>query len=389
MKLSTLAQSIKPSPTLALSAKATAMRAQGLDVISLTAGELDLEPPAVVGSAAREIIGKGKILYTAASGIPALRKAVAEKYGKRHSIELAEKNVVITSGAKQAVANALLALINPGDEVIIPAPYWVSYPDMATLAYGKRVIIETIPENNFKITIPQLKQAITSKAKALIINSPSNPTGAIYTKEEFEKILDVLKGTDVTIVSDEIYDMLVLDGKFTSFLDFGKSIFDRAVIINGVSKAYAMTGWRIGWAIGNEEIIGAMGRMQGHQTSNACTVSQHAALAALKEGDDFAANLAPLMRKRRDSAMKLLNTVPGFRPIKPDGAFYIFCDVRGVLGRQFATSSAFAEFLLQKALVATVPGEDFGAPGFLRLSIATSEELFAKAVQRIIDVLKQ
>ncbi len=390
MKLSSLAMSINPSPTLALSALAASMKAQGKDIISLSAGELDIAPAELINNAAKKAIDEAKIRYTASAGLPLLRKTIAEKTSRKHNIALTMKNVVVTSGAKQAISNAILALLEPGEEVIFPAPYWVSYPEMVTLARGKSVIIPTTSETNFKLTPELLMNYISAKSKILILNSPSNPTGMLYSFSEIEALVEIARKANFTIISDEIYDCLVFDGKHTSLLDFGNEILDHAVVINGVSKTYAMTGWRLGWAIGNEEIISAMDNIQAHQTSNACTISQYATIAALEKADEFIEHLVPLMAKRKDTAIALFSKIQGIVPIIPQGAFYIFCDVRNKLTEKyFPSSQALAKYLLEEALVATVPGEDFGMPGFLRISITASEETIAEAASRIERALQK
>jgi len=388
MQLSNLSQSIKASLTLSLSAKARAMRARGLDVIALSAGELDFSPQKEILEAGKRTIDSDNVRYTSASGMPVLRKSVADKYSQKYGSQLAAENVIISSGAKQSLANGLLTLIDPDDEVIIPAPYWVSYPEMVKLARGKAVFIDTSSEQGFKITPEQIHAALSSRSKVLLLNSPSNPTGAVYTKKEIEAIAKILDGTDVNIISDEIYENLVLDGEYFSFLQSGTEILDNVLVVSGVSKTYAMTGWRIGWAIGNPQIIAAMGRMQSHQTSNACTISQYAAIEALARGDSFSIKVTPIIRKRRDIALELMKKIPGFEPFIPHGAFYIFCDVRDAIEDRFKSSVELAEYLLEKALVAIIPGEAFGAPGFVRISIAASEEAITEALGRIGEALR-
>ncbi len=388
MKISSLASSIKGSPTLRLSAQAAEMRSRGLDVIALSAGELDLKPPKVVVDAAKKAIDDGIIKYTAASGMPKLHDAVAQKFAIKHNIELKRENVIITVGAKQALSNIMITILEPDDEVLIPTPYWVSYPEMVKLARGKPVIVETAAEHKFKIKADDIEKNASARTKALLLNSPSNPTGAIYSRTELEDIIAICRKKGIAIISDEIYFTIVLDGEHTSLLDFGKDVLDYAIIINGVSKAYAMTGWRLGWAIANPEIISAMGRIQSHQTSNACTISQYAAIAAMGNADDFAPKVVSLMRERRKIAMELLENIQGIEPLEPDGAFYIFCDVRKLLGERFASSEKLSEYLLQNALVATVPGEAFGMPGFLRISIAIDKDKLSEALNRIAKAIR-
>ena len=389
MNISTLANSIEGSPTLRLSAQASEMRSRGLDVIALTAGELDLKPPAVVVETAKNVMDRGIIKYTSASGMPQLRDTVAKKFSERHNIDIKRENVIITAGAKQALSNLMLTILEPNDEVLIPIPYWVSYPEMVKLARGKPVFINTDAENKFKVRASDVERHSSSRTRAIMLNSPSNPTGAVYSRGELEDIISVCKERDILIVSDEIYFTIVLDGEHTSLLDFGSDFQNYAVVINGVSKAYAMTGWRLGWAIAAPDIVSAMGRIQSHQTSNPCTISQYAAMSALECADDFAPEVVEVMRRRREIALEKLQKIDGFAPIIPEGAFYFFCDVRKNLGERFSSSEALSEFLLKNALVATVPGEAFGMPGFLRISIAIDEEKIVEAFDRIEKALRQ
>jgi len=315
------------------------------------------------------------------------RQAVAERYTRKYATPLEAKNVAITAGAKQAISNALLVLLERGDEVIIPVPYWVSYSEMVKLAGGKSVFVPTSAQNDYKIDAAALKAALTERSRVLLLNSPNNPTGAVYTRAEIESIFRVLEGTNVIVISDEIYEDLILEGEYFSVLQMGAAIFDRAVVISGVSKTFAMTGWRIGWAMGNAEFIAALGKIAGHQTSNACTLSQFASLEAMKLDDSFINMLDDTIRRRRALALELIGKIRGFVPVVPKGAFYVFCDVRPALNERFPTSAALAEAILQEAHVAVVPGEAFGLSGFLRLSIAESEENIAEALHRIANLV--
>ena len=387
MRLSELAGKINPSPTLSLSARARRMKAEGKDVIALSAGELDFPPPKEVIDAAKRALDSGDIRYTAASGMPALKQAVCDRYRRKYNLAISSENVVISSGAKHSLANVLLALLNPGDEVIIPVPYWVSYPEMVKLAGGKPVFVRTSPENRFKLTVEMLENAATEKTRVLMLNSPNNPTGTVYARDEIEAIYRFARERSIVVLADEIYEDLVFSGGFFSFAQIGGEIFENVVIVSGVSKTYAMTGWRIGWAVGHPELIAAVGRIQAHQTSNPCTVSQYASIAALNECDYFPKMVVEQIRRRRQIALDMLRKIPGFKPIEPDGAFYIFCDVSGALGERFASSTELAEYILENALVAAVPGEAFGMPGFLRISIAASEEQIREAIERFACTL--
>ena len=388
MELSKIAKSISPSLTLALTAKAAQMRAEGRDVISLSAGELDFMPPEEARKAAEDAIEKGVIKYTSSYGLPSLREEVASYINRRYGTSLSRENIIITPGAKYALFAALLALLDTGDEVLIPIPYWVSYPEMVKLAGGKPVFVQTRPEDGFRLDPEKLGASVTSKTKIFILNNPVNPTGVVYGKSEVRKIIDFLPENTV-ILSDEIYDSLVLEGEFGSLLQLGEDLLERAIVVSGVSKSFAMTGWRLGWAVGKPDITSAIAKIQAHQISNPCTVSQYATIAALKHCREFVEELKPVIKRRRDLALELLSDIKGFKPLKPNGAFYIYCDVRDLLSDELPSSMALADFLLEKANVATVPGEAFGTPGFLRISIAESEERIAEAARRIKKALQR
>ena len=388
MELSKIAKSISPSLTLALTAKAAQMRAEGRDVISLSAGELDFMPPEEARKAAEDAIEKGLIKYTSSYGLPSLREEVANYINRRYGTSLSRENIIITPGAKYALFAAMLALLDIGHEVLIPIPYWVSYPEMVKLAGGKPVFVQTRPEDGFRLDPENIGASVTSKTKIFILNNPVNPTGVVYGKSEVQKIIDSLPESTV-ILSDEIYESLVLEGEFSSLLQLGEDLFERAIVVSGVSKSFAMTGWRLGWAVGKPEVISAIAKIQAHQTSNPCTVSQYATIAALKHCREFAEELKPVIKRRRDLALELLSDIKGFKPLKPNGAFYIYCDVRDLLSDEIPSSMALADFLLEKANVATVPGEAFGTPGFLRISIAESEERIAEAARRIKKALQR
>ncbi len=387
MKISEVAGSIHPSPTLSITARARAMRAEGKNIISLSSGELDLDPPDAVRQTAKNIIDSGNIKYTSASGMPELRQTIASKYSKKYDIPLSMNNVVVSAGAKHALANSLLCITEPGDEVIIPVPYWVSYPEMVKLAKAKPAFVETRPENSFKLQPEMFSQSITPQTRAMILNSPSNPTGAVYSPEEIEQIYKIARDNHIFIISDEIYENLILEGEFFSLLQLGDEVFENALIISGVSKTYAMTGWRIGWAIGNSDLISALGRIQSHQTSNPCTISQYAAISALKQCDNFVEKLPKIIRERRDFAIDFIRKISGFEVIVPKGAFYLFCDVRKAISGKFKNSMELSEYILETAEVATVPGEAFGMPGFIRISIADSIPNIAEALERISSAL--
>ncbi|NTW49848.1 MAG: pyridoxal phosphate-dependent aminotransferase [Chlorobiales bacterium] len=364
------------------------MTDEGYDVVSLSAGEPDFPTPEFVSQAAIKAIQDGFTKYTVNSGTPELRKAIALKLKRDNGVEYLPEEIIVSNGGKQAIANAVLALCDDGDEVIIPSPYWVSFPEMVNLAGGKPVIVDTSIENNFKITPEQLEAAITPKTKILILNSPSNPTGSVYTELEVRQLMSLIKDKNIFVISDEMYDQLV----YGSIQPFSPSrieeIRDRVLVSNAVSKTYAMTGWRIGYIAGPKWIIKACDKIQSQTTSNPCSISQKAAVAAITGDQSIVYQRRDEFQKRRDYMFAELNKIPGVQTALPDGAFYIFPSIKGVLGKTFDgetlnSSMDVAEFLLRKHYVATVPGEAFGAPGYLRLSYAASIEHLQKAVDRI------
>jgi aspartate aminotransferase len=384
---------IKASPTIAVSMKAAELKAAGKDIISLGMGEPDFDTPDNVKDAAIVAIKKGDTKYTAVDGTPALKKAVIEKFKRENSLEYKASEIVVSTGAKQVIYNALVASINPTDEVIIPAPYWVSYPDMVLLAGGKPVIVESSAENNFKITPEALEKAITKNTKWLILNSPSNPTGACYNKDELKALSEVLlRHENVHIMTDDIYEHLIFDGfEFATIAQVEPKLKARTLIINGVSKAYSMTGWRIGYGAGDEKLIKAMSMIQSQSTSSPCSISQAASVEALMGTQSYIKPNAEIFQKRRDMVAKMLNAIDGISCNIPNGAFYVFPSCTGLHGRKtpagkvIENDSDFATYLLEEALVAVVPGIAFGAPGFFRISYTASEEFLKNAMQRIAD----
>ncbi len=365
------------------------MKEQGVDVISLSVGEPDFNTPDFVKEAAVKAIGDNYSKYSPVPGYPALKKAICRKLKEENGLEYSESQVLVSNGAKQSICNVLMALINGGDEVIIPAPYWVSYPQMVLLAEGTPVFAEAPMEQDFKITPSQLEAAITPKTKALILCSPSNPTGAVYSREELLGLKDVLmKHPGVTVISDEIYEHLNYIGRHESIAQF-EELRDRVVIVNGVSKAYAMTGWRIGYIAGPQWIVKGCNKLQGQYTSGACSVSQMAALAAYEGDQSCVEQMRQAFQRRRDLIVRMLGEVPGLEVNEPQGAFYVFPKCSALFGKRYdgtkviRTSSDFAMFLLEKAHVATVGGDSFGGPSCIRLSYATSEALITEACRRI------
>lgn len=383
-------QRVKTSPTMAMSALATELRAQGRPVIDLAAGEPDFDTPGHIKAAAIEAIRTGQTKYTPVEGTAALKRAVIDKFRRENELGYEPDQVMVTSGAKQACYAVVAAVLDPGDEAIVPAPYWVSYPDMIKLADAEPVIVAAMLEDGFKITPRALRAAITPRTRLLFLNSPSNPTGAVYTRAELQALGAVLQEFPaIVIVADDIYEHIYWGaGPYTSFAAACPALHERTVTINGVSKCYAMTGWRIGYAGGPKAIIGAMKKLQGQSTSNPCTISQAASLAALDGDQSCVREMCRAFRERHDYIVAALDAIPGLRCIRTDGAFYAFPNVTGAMrSHGLADDSALAELLLRQAEVAVVPGSAFGAPGHLRLSFACSIATLEEAVARIRRVL--
>ena len=377
---------IKPSPTIAVSQKARELKAAGKDVIGLGAGEPDFDTPENIKKAAIEAINKGETKYTAVDGTPALKKAIVDKFKRENNLDYSTEQISVGTGGKQIIFNAILATVNPGDEVIIPAPYWVSYPDIVLLAGGTPKIVKCSEKNNFKITPDELKKNITKKTKWIIINSPSNPTGTGYTQKEFEALGEVLKkNKNVFILSDDIYEHLTYDDfKFFTIAQINE-LKDRTLTMNGVSKSYAMTGWRIGYGAGPKDIIKAMAKLQSQSTTNPSSISQAAAVEALNGTQDFIKTRAETFKERRDFVVKYLNSINGLSCLKPNGAFYVFPNCKKLLGKKtkLKTDKDFVEKLLEESLVAVVQGSAFGLDGYFRISYATSMDNLKKALERI------
>ena len=382
---------IKPSPTIAVSTKASELKAQGLDIISLGMGEPDFDTPENIKKAAIVAIEKGETKYTAVDGTPALKKAIINKLKRENNLEYKPSEISVSTGAKQVIYNALIATLNPEDEVIIPAPYWVSYPDMVLLGSGVPVIAESSEKNNFKISPSELESKITKKTKWLILNSPSNPTGACYSASELKAIADVLlRHPHVHIMSDDIYEHLIFDDlKFATICEVEPKLKDRTLVVNGVSKGYAMTGWRIGFGAGPEKLIKAMGIIQSQSTSCPSSISQSASVEAFNGTQDFIKPNAMLFQKRRDMVVNMLNQIDGINCNTPNGAFYVFPSCKGLYNKKtpkglfIKNDNDFATYLLEEALVAVVPGVAFGAEGFFRISYAASDEFLKNAMERI------
>ncbi|MDR1104002.1 MAG: pyridoxal phosphate-dependent aminotransferase [Endomicrobium sp.] len=395
MNISKRVQSIKPSPTLAIDAKAKALKAQGLDIINFGVGEPDFDTPQSIKNAAINAINSGFTKYCPVPGTLEIKNAIIEKLKRDNSLVYTPEQIIVSSGAKHSLYNLFQSIIDDGDEVIVPAPYWVSYPDMIALAGGKSVIVQTTDKTNFKATPEDIEKALTPKTKAIVINSPSNPTGVTYSQEELKAIADVCVKHKIFIISDDIYEKLVYDNfKFTSIAQVSPQAKELTITINGVSKAYAMTGWRIGYAAGPKDIISAMSKIQSQSTSNACSISIKAAVEALNGSQECVEDMRKEFEKRRDYIVTRLNSIHGITCRKPEGAFYVFPNIKGLLGKTFNsktinTDLEFADYLLNYAKIAVVPGAAFGAEGYIRLSYATSIENIKSGMDRLETALKK
>jgi aspartate aminotransferase len=397
VKLSTRVQAIKPSPTLAVTARAAKLKAEGRDIIGLGAGEPDFDTPRHIKDAAIAAIESGFTKYTAVGGTPNLKRAIIDKFMRDNGLEYEAKQILVSCGGKQSFFNLALAAIDEGDEVVIPAPYWVSYPDIVVIAGGKPVIIEAGIEQGFRITPEQLERAITDKTRMVVINSPSNPSGAVYSLEELGALGEVLRRhPQVLIATDDMYEHINLQGKkFVNILNACPDLYGRTIVLNGVSKAYAMTGWRIGYCAGPAELITAMENVQSQSTSNPTSISQVAAEAALNGDQSCILPMLEAFRKRHVYVVDKLNSMAGLKCLPAGGAFYAFADSREAISRlhhqgiiKDATDVALCEYLLEKAGVAVVPGSAFGLEGYMRLSFATSMENLEKALSRIEQALR-
>ncbi len=382
---------VKPSATIGMAQKARELKAKGRDVISLSAGEPDFDTPDNIKQAAINAINRGETKYTPISGIPELRAAIADKFKRENNLSYEPAQVIVGTGGKQILFNALMATLNPGDEVVIPAPYWVSYPEMVAICGGESVFLPTTTENNFKLQAEDLEKAITPKTKWLIFNSPSNPSGAAYSHDELKAITDVLvRHPHVWVLSDDMYEHLTFDGfKFVTPAEVEPSLYDRTLTMNGVSKAYAMTGWRIGYAAGPLPLIKAMDMIQGQQTSGACSIAQWAALEALNGPQDFIEKNKAIFQGRRDLVVSMLNQAQGLSCPTPEGAFYVYPSCAELIGKTaptgkvIATDEDFASELLEAEGVAVVHGSAFGLSPNFRISYATSEDVLEDACTRI------
>ena len=399
MKLSERVLKIKPSPTLAVNALANAFKARGIDVISFGTGEPDFDTPQSIKAAAVKAIESGKTKYTPAGGIPELKKAVIEKFKRDNNLEYSMSEVTINCGGKHSFYNLMQVILNDGDEVIIPAPYWVSYPDIVFLAGGEPKIVSTSEESGFKITPDQLKRAISPKTKAIVINSPSNPTGAAYTRNEIKALAEILADADISIVSDDIYESIIYDGfEFSNIANISEKLKKKTFVLNAVSKTYSMTGWRIGYMAGDETVIKYVESVQSQSTSNPTSISQWAALDALLGEQSFINDMVSTFDRRRKIMVKGLNEIRGITCLNPNGAFYAFPSIKGIYGMKGWNeiekkyegeykSSKLSSFLLEEAKVAVVPGIGFGNDDYIRLSFATYDENIIEGLKRIKEAI--
>ncbi len=390
IQISDRANRIEPSPTLAITAKAAALKRQGIDIIGLGAGEPDFDTPEHIKEAAIAAIRAGFTKYTAVDGIPELKQAIVDKFKRENNLDYTVQQVIVSVGGKQSCYNLALAVLNPGDEVIVPAPYWVSYPAFALMADAVPVIIEAGIEQRFKITPAQLEAAITPKTRLIYLNSPSNPSGLAYTFDELKALGEVLlKHPNIIVATDDMYEHVVwTKDPFVNILNACPALYNQTVVLNGVSKAYSMTGWRIGYAAGPKEIISTMEKLQSQSTSNPCSIAQRAAVAALNGPQDCIQTMLTAFKTRHDFVVAGLNALPGVRCLEGDGTFYAFADVREAMkAKGFKNDLEFCAFLLEEAKVAVVPGSAFGLEGYMRLSFATSDKALKDALDRMAAVL--
>lgn len=393
LNISNKAQRISPSPTLAIDSKFKQMKAQGVPVIGFGAGEPDFNTPDNINKAGIEAIETGFTRYTPASGTLDLKQAVCDKFKRDFGLDYNTSNIVISNGGKHVLTNVFMCICNPMDEVIIPAPYWVSYPEMVAVADAVPVYINTTEENNFKFTAKQFEEAITDKTRALVLNSPSNPTGMVYSREELLAIAEIAVKNNIYVVFDEIYEKLVYNGEHINIATLGDDIKKLTIVVNGMAKAYAMTGWRIGYCAADEKVAKAMSNLQSHTTSNPNSIAQYASVEALNGDQSTIDVMKNEYVKRRDYMVERINSIDGISCLNPDGAFYIFMNVKKLLGKEhygkvINTASELCEDILEKALVALVPSEGFGIEGYARLSYATSMENIQNGLDRIEKYIK-
>lgn len=395
MELSRKAQAIEPSLTLAITAKAKEMKEKGIDVISFSAGEPDFNTPKNIINAAIKAMEDGNTKYTSVNGILQLREAICKKFKDDNGLEYNPSQIVVSTGAKQSLANTFLAILNPGDEVIVSTPYWVSYPELIKLADGKPVFVEGDEKSNYKFTKENLEKVVTAKTKAIVLNTPNNPTGTIYNKEELEVIADFAKKYDIIIISDEMYEKLIYDNEnHISIASLSKDAYERTIVINGLSKSYAMTGWRIGYCAASEKIAKLMISIQSHVTSNVCSITQYAALEALNGPQDEITKMINEFEKRRNYMINRIESIDNLSIVKPKGAFYIMINIENCLGKEINgkilnDSMEFCASLLENEKLAVIPGKAFGLNNYIRVSYATSMEAIKEGLNRIESFIKK
>lgn len=395
MELSRKAQAIEPSLTLAITAKAKEMKEKGIDVISFSAGEPDFNTPKNIINAAIKAMEDGNTKYTSVNGILQLREAICKKFKDDNGLEYNPSQIVVSTGAKQSLANTFLAILNPGDEVIVSTPYWVSYPELIKLADGKPVFVEGDEKSNYKFTKENLEKAVTAKTKAIVLNTPNNPTGTIYNKEELEVIADFAKKYNIIIISDEMYEKLIYDNEnHISIASLSKDAYERTIVINGLSKSYAMTGWRIGYCAASEKIAKLMISIQSHVTSNVCSITQYAALEALSGSQDEITKMINEFEKRRNYMINRIESIDNLSIVKPKGAFYIMINIENCLGKEINgkilnDSMEFCASLLENEKLAVIPGKAFGLNNYIRVSYATSMEAIKEGLNRIESFIKK
>lgn len=395
MELSRKAQAIEPSLTLAITAKAKEMKEKGIDVISFSAGEPDFNTPKNIINAAIKAMEDGNTKYTSVNGILQLREAICKKFKGDNGLEYNPSQIVVSTGAKQSLANTFLAILNPGDEVIVSTPYWVSYPELIKLADGKPVFVEGDEKSNYKFTKENLEKAVTAKTKAIVLNTPNNPTGTIYNKEELEVIADFAKKYNIIIISDEMYEKLIYDNEnHISIASLSKDAYERTIVINGLSKSYAMTGWRIGYCATSEKIAKLMISIQSHVTSNVCSITQYAALEALNGPQDEITKMINEFEKRRNYMINRIESIDNLSIVKPNGAFYIMINIENCLGKEINgkilnDSMEFCASLLENEKLAVIPGKAFGLNNYIRVSYATSMEAIKEGLNRIESFIKK
>lgn len=387
-RISQRARHAAPSPTLGINAKYKAMQAQGIDVAGFAAGEPDFDTPEHIKAAAIEALSKGQTKYTASSGIDPLRQAICEKLQRENGLTYEPKQIIVSAGAKHSIYNLFQAVLDPGDEVVIPVPYWVSYPEQAKLAGGVPVFVDAPETQGFKVTADAIRAAITPRTKILVVNSPSNPSGAVVGENELRRIAEIAVERDILVLSDEIYEHLTYGRTHTSIASFGPEIQKRTLVVNGFSKAYSMTGWRLGWLAGDPEIVAAMGRIQDQSTSNPTSFAQFGAVAALRGPQECVEVMRREFEKRRDTIVDRLNRMPGVSCVRPDGAFYVLPNVSGLCGSRYPDGDALAEYLLTEIKVAVVPGSGFGLPQHVRLSYATDMATIQKGMDRMEEAAR-